>query len=642
MTSVPEQVGVASQTAQQPPAAQSVGFPLPPGVPSGVPPGVPPGVAFASQVNVASLYVGELKSEVSEQLLWTVFSPYGQVVSVKVCRDSQTQMSLGYAYVNFRTTQEAEKAMEQVNFTPIDGKPCRVMWSMRDASRRKFGVGNLFIKNIDPNLDAKSLYQAFSSFGPVLSCKIALDEYGLSKGYGFIQFYNEVDATKARERSNGVRFSKKKLVVTKFIPKNERKDAKPFNPDEYTNIFVKNFTKEWTDSVLRKQFEKFGEITSCVVQKNEKGESLCYGFVNFVKHENAAEAVKEMNESLIEGGNKITVCRAMKKLERQAYLKRQYEERKREIFKKFQNMNLYVKNFDESITDEKLKALFAEFGDVKSAHVMKDENNRSRCFGFVCFSKPEEAERALNQMNSKVIDGRPLYVSHAQSKEERRKIIEQQTYNTSFRGPLMPPQAMPFMYPPPGTFSYGAQGQFTRYQQSGPRMQNRSMPQGSMQSNPNFIPGNRPPYFNQNGGNFQQNSYRHRNNQMGQRSQPGGGYSGRPNQGNQQQQVAVNSVATNSVQQNQENQQKNKDQRNAPKSQNDPRAEFKNQIFKVCQSVFTSNNFDLQLLSRVAGLVIDYFDTDSTAHSHTQEKDIRDAVVSAYGSALADKSGSNQ
>ncbi|KAF1744150.1 hypothetical protein MXB_4718 [Myxobolus squamalis] len=256
----------------------------------------------ATQVNIASLYVGDLKPDVNETILWSVFSPYGQVLSIKVCRDSQTRTSLGYAYVNFRTAQEAEKAMESINFASIEGKSCRVMWSMRDPNRRKLGIGNVIIKNIDTQLDSKSLYVAFLTYGPILSCKIAIDEYGLGKGYGFIQFYNELDAENACAKTNGVVFMKKKLIVTKFIPKSARKDAKNINPYEFTN-------------------------------KDPVGKSLGHGFVNFEKPDCAAAAVASMNDFVLPNGDKLFASKAMKKLERQAFLKKEYEKRKQEYYK---------------------------------------------------------------------------------------------------------------------------------------------------------------------------------------------------------------------------------------------------------------------------------------------------------------------
>jgi polyadenylate-binding protein len=111
----------------------------------------------------------------------------------------------------------ANTAIEHLNFTPLNGKPIRIMFSHRDPSIRKSGYANVFIKNLDTSIDNKALHDTFASFGTVLSCKIALDCNGLSKGYGFVQFDDDVSAQNAIEKLNGMLINEKKVYVGLFI-----------------------------------------------------------------------------------------------------------------------------------------------------------------------------------------------------------------------------------------------------------------------------------------------------------------------------------------------------------------------------------------------------------------------------------------
>lgn len=67
----------------------------------------------------------------------------------------------------------AERALDTMNFDILKGRPMRIMWSQRDPSLRKSGVGNVFIKNLDRSIDNKAMYDTFSAFGNILSCKVS-------------------------------------------------------------------------------------------------------------------------------------------------------------------------------------------------------------------------------------------------------------------------------------------------------------------------------------------------------------------------------------------------------------------------------------------------------------------------------------
>lgn len=415
----------------------------------------------------ASLYVGELDPSVTEAMLFELFSQIGSVASIRVCRDAVTRRSLGYAYVNYNTTADGEKALEELNYTLIKGRPCRIMWSQRDPALRKTGQGNVFIKNLDTAIDNKALHDTFAAFGNILSCKVAQDEAGNSKGYGFVHYETDEAAAQAIKHVNGMLLNEKKVFVGHHIPKKDRQSKFEEMKANFTNIYVKNIPLDVIDDEFRELFETYGEVTSASLARDDSGKSRGFGFVNFINHEHAATAVDELNGKDFRGQD-LYVGRAQKKHEREEELRKSYEAARVEKASKYQGVNLYVKNLDDEVDDDKLRELFAPYGAITSAKVMrdtpaenadaeekkdeKDKENRkegeemeeedddsegkgasktekrllgkSKGFGFVCFNNPDEATKAVTEMNQKMVNGKPLYVALAQRKDVRKSQLE--------------------------------------------------------------------------------------------------------------------------------------------------------------------------------------------------------------------------
>jgi polyadenylate-binding protein len=441
-----------------------------------------------AQPHSASLYVGELDSAVTEAMLFELFSTIGQVASIRVCRDAVTRRSLGYAYVNYNNTADGERALEELNYTVIKGRPCRIMWSQRDPALRKTGQGNVFIKNLDSAIDNKALHDTFTQFGNILSCKVAQDEFGNSKGYGFVHYETAEAATQAIKSVNGMLLNEKKVFVGHHIAKRDRQSKFEEMKANFTNIYVKNIAPDVTDEEFTQLFEKYGEISSASITRDQDtGKSRGFGFVNFIDHENAATAVEELNDKEFHG-QALYVGRAQKKHEREEELRKQYEAARLEKASKYQGVNLYVKNLTDDVDDEKLREMFSPWGTITSAKVMRDTAERSsspesdkekeakkeetqkegesieekkiddeaekdgkdeakedekeqkdvkkaeksekrvfgksKGFGFVCFSNPDEASKAVSEMNQKMIGGKPLYVALAQRKDVRKNQLE--------------------------------------------------------------------------------------------------------------------------------------------------------------------------------------------------------------------------
>jgi len=180
--------------------------------------------------------------------------------------------------------------------------------------------------------------------------------------------------------------------------------------------------------------------------------------LNFETAEEAKVAVSEMDGKQIEGlsakGKTLYVSKAEKKEERRMKLVKLYESKRMET----QGHNLYVKNFEDGTDEAKLKEIFGKYGNITSLTIMKDDAQKSRGFGFVCFEKAEEASKAQSELHQKVFGSKPLYVNLAQRKDQRVQELEQIHLNRQGlqglqrQNQFINPQAI-----------YGRQQQFTNY-----------------------------------------------------------------------------------------------------------------------------------------------------------------------------------
>jgi len=400
-------------------------------------------MGVAAPPRLAALYVGDLNQKVTESHLYELFKQAGTVASIRVCRDSTTRKSLGYGYVNFQSVADAERALDTLNYTKLQGRPIRISWSQRDPSQRRSNVGNTFIKNLDPSIDSLNLEEVFSAFGNIVSCKVQTHaETGESLGYGFVQFEKDEVAKKAIEAMNGKCLNDKKIFIGPFIPRRMR--APVNSASVFTNLYVKELPSSTDEEKFNALFAPFGVITSAKLFPND---GKPFGFVNFEKHEDAVRAVEEMNGKTVDG-KALYVARAQSKMERKQFL----AERHRANMERTKDCNLFVKNLSPKVDEQMLCSVFGRFGEITSPKVMRDQDGSSRGFGFVCFAKKEDAAEALK--NVKQVDNKDVEVNIAQPRNERRAFLHAQHQRRMFppMGPGFPRPGFPPMqgsYPPP-------------------------------------------------------------------------------------------------------------------------------------------------------------------------------------------------
>lgn len=177
------------------------------------------------------------------------------------------------------------------------------------------------------------------------------------------------------------------------------------------NVFVKNIKRDVTQHALQEIFERFGEILSCKLSTNEKGESNGFGYVNFVEVESSTKAIEAKEELAREIGDEgFSVSR---------YDKPQKSEK----------TNLYVGNIHSSITQEDFVKYFETFGPIrvnngKPVVAFYTVNVTGKKKGYVNFETAQDAEKALTSPKLNVLGEGELVIDYYKTKTERKKELK--------------------------------------------------------------------------------------------------------------------------------------------------------------------------------------------------------------------------
>ncbi|XP_023638039.1 polyadenylate-binding protein 8 [Capsella rubella] len=373
---------------------------------------------------LTSLYVENLEENMSDEDLYDLFSETAYVVRTHICRDPSTYVSCGYGYVFFANNNDAEKALLKLNFVTFKGRSIRVMYYGQYLSLN--GVGNIFIKNLDKSIDHKALHNIFSGYGLIVRSKVASDASGQSKGFGFVQYNTEESAHKAIEHMNGMVHNDTKVSVRPF----SQRDCQSVK-EIFVNVVVKKIPKCMTETELNTIFQKFGPTTSCVIKINDQGKSKRFGYVNFVNPKDAARSVKALNGKKFGYYKKWYVAKSKEKYDMALVIKRRL---KSIAERSHGSNNLCVKKLDITINDEILKDFFSPYGTILLCKVMRDSSGVSKGSGFVTFSKPEEASKAIEAINREMNITKQVYVDLAialtyASPEHQRTMLRENLYH---------------------------------------------------------------------------------------------------------------------------------------------------------------------------------------------------------------------
>lgn len=225
----------------------------------------------------ACLFVASLTLSVPDdalhQELEQLFSKYGKLTSVKVCRDF---MFRPFAFVHFEKVEEARRALKEAANTPVSGRPIRIEQARVNRT--------LFVAKYSRLMNDQRLRALFAQFGPLEGFTILQNyETGKPRDCGFVKYKYREDATRAfmQLRSMNLR------IVLEWA---ENMNSFDRDVDEKT-IFVGHLNQyKVTEQLLQAKFQEYGEIVKLtLIQRPPQGSFVRPAFA-FIEYDSAESA----------------------------------------------------------------------------------------------------------------------------------------------------------------------------------------------------------------------------------------------------------------------------------------------------------------------------------------------------------------
>lgn len=244
----------------------------------------------------SEVFIGGIPRDVSEEDLRDLCEPLGEIHEVRVMRNRDTGESKGFAFVAFKTKDEAQKAIEELHNKEFKGKTIRC--SLSETKYR------LFIGNVPKSWSDDDFRKVIDGTGPGAELiELIKDPQNpaRNRGFAFVEYYNNACADYSRKKMVNANFKLEgnSPTVTWADPK--------ITPDhssaaaQVKALYVKNIPENTPTEQLKELFQRHGEVTRVVMPPAKAGGKRDFGFVHYAERSSALKAVKDTETYEVNG-----------------------------------------------------------------------------------------------------------------------------------------------------------------------------------------------------------------------------------------------------------------------------------------------------------------------------------------------------
>ncbi|XP_053202623.1 ELAV-like protein 3 isoform X1 [Panonychus citri] len=305
-----------------------------------------------SEDSKTNLIVNYLPQTMTQEDIRGLFASIGEVESCKLIRDKVTGQSLGYGFVNYVRSDDAEKAINTLNGLKLQNKTIKVSFA-RPSSEAIKGA-NLYVSGLPKAMTQQELEQLFAPYGRIITSRILCDN--ITEGVGFVRFDQRIEAERAiKHLHNTIPEGSSDPITVKFAnnPSNNAKALAPLaaylspqrrfagpihhpanrfryiplspitrysplagdllaNPLLATNavngtgwcLFVYNLAPDTEENLLWQLFGPFGAVQSVkVIRDLQTNKCKGFGFVTMTNYDEALVAIQSLNGYTL--GNRV-------------------------------------------------------------------------------------------------------------------------------------------------------------------------------------------------------------------------------------------------------------------------------------------------------------------------------------------------